>query len=133
MRLTYLPMSTSGCGDTRLVSDSVSLLIEYEYRLNGKDLIVGVRFDHVVAYRFRSEMHSLGYSSDAYRSVCIIDPSAWKEELRALEPAGINDVDRTSHFALFLDSNGYFEVLGEKYSLINQREGLLGEQFEPLD
>lgn len=111
-----LPIPQSGCGDTRLVSDGVSVIIEFEYRENQRDLIGTVKFDDVVAYRFSSERHIRDYCSEAYESVAEIESSGWITKTEAAK----------RHFAMFLSSNGYFEILASGISLGAPREGIFG-------
>jgi hypothetical protein len=124
-KVSDLPIPESGCGNSRFTSDGLAALLEYEFRSKGRDRVAGIQFDGVVAHRFRNEMHSRGYSSEAYESVAEINPSTWKQELSSLEPGGIADMQKKHHFAVFLSSNGYFEVLAESFSLVEPREGKL--------
>jgi len=125
LKLSELPIPQSGCGNTRLVSDGVSLNIEFEYRAQGQDLVGCIEFESVVAYRFRNEMHSRGYSSDAYESLVEIAESPWKEEVSEIAPSGIGDVSGAHHYALFLSSNGYFEILAHAFCVQSSRAGRL--------
>jgi hypothetical protein len=114
-KLFDLPIPQSGCGNTQLESDGITVTLRFEYRLNGKDLVGTIQFRGVVAYRYRDELHSLGYASEAYESVAEIVDSPWCKELHFA----------AKHFAVFLSSNGYFEVLADSASLAESREGLL--------
>lgn len=120
-----LPISQSGCGNTRLISDGVSLTIEFEYREAGRDLIGCLRFSEVIAYTFRNEMHSQGYLSEAYDAVHEVPESSWLQQMKDAAPNGVRDADSKRHFAVFLSSNGYFEVLAGSYVFEALREGFL--------
>jgi hypothetical protein len=98
-----LPIPQSGCGNTELISDGISLTLRFEYRKSKNDHIGIIKFDGVIAHRFRDEVHSLGYASEAYESIAEILDSTWCSEL--------NFDGR--HFAIFRSSNGYFEVWRE--------------------
>lgn len=118
-------MPDSDCGDTRVVSDGVELLIEYEYRADRVDWIGSVHFTDVVAYRFRNELHSQGFCSESYNAVAEIQDSPLLAELVRNEPPGIRSAKGRKHFAVFLSSNGYFEVLADAFDLPASRRGLL--------
>jgi hypothetical protein len=114
-KLFDLPVPQSGCGNTLFQSDGITVALRFEYRLQGKDVVGVIQFRGVVAYRYRDELHSLGYASDAYESVAEVDDSEWCKELQFTG----------KHIAVFLSSNGYFEVLADSVSLGEAREGLL--------
>lgn len=115
-KLADLPIPQSGCGNTRLCCDGLTLELAYEYRCNGKDMIGVIRFEEVVAYRFRNEINSGGYLSEAYEAIAEALDSSWQTELT---------VTGVRHFAVFLSSNGYFEFLASSYSTVPPSEGLL--------
>src|SRR6266850_2566526 len=104
-KLVDLPIPQSGCGNTQLLSDGISLTLHFEYRKAGRDLIGTIRFQGVVAHRYRDELHSVGYESEAYESIAEIQNSPWCAELKF----------DGKHFAIFLSSNGYFEALAQEY------------------
>lgn len=114
-RLFDLPIPQSGCGNTQFQSDGITVTLRFEYRLQGKDFVGVIQFRGVVAYRYRDELHSLGYVSEAYESVAEVADSEWCEELQF----------KGKHIAVFLSSNGYFEVLAESVSLGEPCEGPL--------
>jgi hypothetical protein len=124
-KITNLPIPQSGCGNTRLSCDGLNLSIEFEYRSQGTDIIGTICFEAVVAYRFSNEMHSEGFISEAYESVAEVLNSDWKMKLAAIAPAGVTDALSARHFAMFLSSNGYFEVLAESVRVEEPRFGLL--------
>ena len=114
-KLFDLPISQSGCGNTQFQSDGITGTLLFEYRLHGKDSVGVIRFKGVVAYRYRDELHSVGFVSEAYESVAEVADSEWCKELQFTG----------KHIAVFLSSNGYFEVLAESVSLAEPHEGLL--------
>ncbi len=124
--LSQLPIDSAGCGDTRLTTDGLFVTLEFEYRNAGEDWIGGISFGSVVAYRFRSEVYSRGYVPESYEAVAEVIDSSWIQELNGIAPTGISDVLRTRHFAIFLGSNGFFEVLAETFDMLAPRRGLLG-------
>lgn len=124
-KLVNLPIPQSGCGNTKLSCDGLSLSIEFEYRSQGSDIIGTICFDGVVAYRFSNEMHSEGFVSEAYESVAEVLNSDWKARLVATSPTGVTNALAARHFAVFLSSNGYFEVLAESFRVEDARPGLL--------
>ena len=114
-KLLDLPIPKSGCGNSQFQSDGITVALRFEYRSHGKDFIGVIQFREVVAYRYRDELHSLGYASEAYESVAEIADSEWCKELHFTG----------KHIAVFLSSNGYFEFLAESVSLGEAHEGLL--------
>lgn len=114
-KLFDLPIPQSGCGNTQLLSDGISAIIKFEYRKDAKDLIGSIKFEGVIAYRFRDEFHSVGYCSEAYESVAEIEESDWIAQLKG----------EGRHFVVFLSSNGYFEVLATDVCIGVPFEGFL--------
>jgi hypothetical protein len=112
-KLFDLPIPQSGCGNTRFQSDGITVTLLFEFRLHAKDLVGVIQFKGVVAYRYRDELHSVGYASEAYESVAEVADSEWCKELQFTG----------KHIAVFLSSNGYFEVLAESVTLGELREG----------
>ena len=104
-----LPISGAGCGAIKLVTDGVEFEVEIfdGHRLAGKLL-----FDTVAAFRFRDEMHSLGYIQGSYDTVVEIEDSDWLKQILSIEPESILlTARRSKHFAVMLSSNGYLEVI----------------------
>ena len=124
-KLVQLPISGSGCGDIRILSDGVELSVEYEYRADGADWVGAIHFSDCIAYRFHNEMHSKGYCSDGYDAIAEVKSSSWLAELIRDEPTGIRDAIGKKHFAVFLSSNGYLEVIADAFDLPSSRKGLL--------
>jgi hypothetical protein len=120
-----LPTPGSGCGDIRVAYYATSLYVDFEYRLDGNDLIGQLAFDDVVAFRFRKEMYSAGFEPESYDRLLVSDQSPWLQELKKIEPSGLSDLQAAKHFALFLSSNGYLEVVATKALLKEARRGLL--------
>jgi hypothetical protein len=126
-KIADLPIPQSGCGDTRLCSDGLALTLEFEYRKLGQHVIGSVRFDGVIAYRFRNELHSLDYCSESYESIAEVRDSEWRKSLVDTASDGEASPSRLRHFALFLTSNGYFEILADQMEIGESRIGLLEE------
>ena len=124
-KLAHLPIPQSGCGNTRLSCDGLSLSIEFEYRSQGAAAIGTIQFEGVVAYRFANEMHSEGFVPEAYESVAEVTGSEWKQRLVSAAPIGVTNAKSARHFAIFLSSNGYFEVLAESFRIEEPKMGLL--------
>ncbi|MDR1146942.1 MAG: hypothetical protein LBK71_12530 [Verrucomicrobiales bacterium] len=117
-KIADLPIPQSGCGDTRLTSDGLVLTLEFEYRKEGKDYIGIIYFNNIVAYRFRSELHSDGFVPESYESIAEVEKSNWAASI----------FNNAKHYAIFLSSNGYFEVLASKFVLGEPSEGLLSKR-----
>ena len=124
-KLFELPVPGSGCGETQIVTDGVECVIRYEFHKDGKDWIGAIKFIGLVAHRFRNEYHSAGYAGEAYDSVAEILDSTWLKELVKLEPAGVRGASGKHHFAVFLSSNGYFEIIADAFETLPAKEGLL--------
>lgn len=124
-KLAELPIPQSGCGSIRLVTDGLNLTLEFEYRQQSQDWIGSIGFEEIIAHRFRNEMHSKGYLSDSYESIAEVEDSPWKQELLAMTPTGIADVKKKRHFAVFLSSNGYVEVIASRFVVHESRRGTL--------
>lgn len=123
--IAQLPVPGSGCGNIRVSSDGVELLAEFEYRTDGNDWIGQLRFDDVLAYRFRREMQSKGYCSESFHAVAEVKDSSWLDEVAKNEPSGVHDAADKRHFAVFFSSNGYLEVIAERFDLLPPLSGSL--------
>jgi hypothetical protein len=114
-KVAELPMSGSGCGELRIVFDSLDVVVEYEY---GQGAVGRVRFAAAIAFRFRDEMHSVGYADGSYDTLVRIDDSTWMRQLGEGEPQGIGlGVAGMTHFAVLFSNNGYLEVIAERAEL----------------
>jgi len=122
-KLWGLRTPQSGCGDIRITFDGVILLAEYEFRGGGQDQVGGLRFEDVIAYRFRDEMHSQGYVHSSYDSVVEVIDSDWIEGLVKAEPEGIHGAKGKKHFAVLLSSNGYLEAVAGSCIEVEPRRG----------
>jgi hypothetical protein len=76
-KIARFPISGSGCGSVKLTSLGVMLLIEFEYHREGRERIGSINFEGVTAYRFRDELHSLGFIKESYDSLVEIQGSDW--------------------------------------------------------
>lgn len=117
-RLIELAVQGSGCGDIRIVCDSVSVIAEFEYRGSGQDLIGRLEFRGVKVFRFADEVFASGLVRGAYDTVVEVDPSEWLQSLKQRDAS-------LRHFACFFSSNGYLEVIGRSVVLGETRSGLL--------
>jgi hypothetical protein len=110
-KIIDLPISGAGCGIIDIHSDGVQLIV----RLSDGEIDAGtILFDEVAAFRFRGEMHSLGYADGSYDTVVEIINSIWLSELIEIEPEQIHRTVRGSHhFAILLSNNGYLEVVAK--------------------
>lgn len=106
-----LPISGVGCGFIDIRSDGVQLSTGIS---DGQIPVGTMLFDDVTAFRFRDEMHSLGYADGSYDTVVEIVDSEWVRELLEIEPKQIlGSVNGSRHFAVFLSNNGYLEVVAK--------------------
>lgn len=124
-----LPISGAGCGSIRISANSVYLDLEYEFEYKDQNIThVGkIKFLSLMAFRFRDEMHGAGYVSGSYDSLVEIQGSEWVKELHKKEPDNLRiSVSKLHHYAVFLSSNGYLEVIAEGIKFEKPREGMLG-------
>jgi hypothetical protein len=104
-----LPLSGAGCGAIQVSTDGVDLEVSV---YSGIRKIGKLSFDTVTAFRFRDEMHSLGFVEGSYDAVVEIAESEWLSQTLAIEPDAIHLTAKTSkHFAVMFSSNGYLEVI----------------------
>ena len=109
-----LSTSDAGCGAIRVMFEGTSLRLEYEgHRPDGNPILGHLRFDGVIAFRFRDEPRSAGFIEGSYDTVLELSESPWLQELSDAEPPGFGDVARRHHFAVLLSQNGYLEVIAE--------------------
>lgn len=122
-----LPVPGSGCGGIGVHFSGLKLLVEFEYTVGAEDLIGLLRFEGVLAFRFRDEMHSAGFPSGSYDCVVSSKSTSWLRELTAVEPQGVENVAEATHFAVLLSSNGLLEVVARAASLGEGRTGTLDD------
>ncbi len=123
-----LPVTDAGCGHVRIVATGISLDAEYEHFSEElrADVTAVIRFSGVTAYRFRNEMHALGFSQGSYDALVEIVDSVWRRELLGIEPTGIwGSVEGKRHFAVLFSNNGYLEVIAEEFEELPPRKELL--------
>lgn len=114
-KIIDLPISGVGCGFIDIRSNGAELRVGIS---DGQIPAGTIFFDDVTAFRFRDEMHSLGYADGSYDTVVEIVDSEWVRELREIEPEQIlGTVEGSRHFAVLLSSNGYLEVVAKSAQL----------------
>jgi len=77
-------------------------------------IVAQIKFTNVAAVRFANEGHAKYIAPDAINQVIEILDNSWVSDLR--KPALWPFVQR--HFALFVESVGYYEVLAEEVAYI---------------
>lgn len=131
--VTDLSTSDAGCGLIRVVFDATDMLLEYEGHDRERKPIVGrLRFCGVIAFRFRNELHSLGFLKGSYDSVMEQGTSEWLDELIRMEPPGYQDATGKRHFSVLLSSNGYLEVVADGLKTEPALEGNLSQEQPQL-
>src|SRR5688572_24485928 len=105
--IVNLPISGAGCGFIDIRSTGVHLSVG----ISDSHIPAGaISFNHVTAFRFRDEMHSLGYANGSYDTVVEIVDSEWHRQILEIEPERIHaSATLSRHFAVFLSNNGYLE------------------------
>jgi hypothetical protein len=116
----------SGIGDIKIAFEGSDLKVEYEFTKNG-DFVGNATFENTHVFRFRDELRSRGFIEESYDTVIKVIESSWLGELRALDASGMDDLEGLHHFAVFLSSNGYLEVIAEKARLGAPRAGTLAD------
>ena len=82
-KIVDLPITGAGCGEIEIRSNGVDLTLRFS---DGQMIAGTLVFDDVTAFRFRDEMHSLGFADGSYDSLIEIVDSAWYKELCDIEP-----------------------------------------------
>ncbi|MFN0017496.1 MAG: hypothetical protein ACKVP0_04495 [Pirellulaceae bacterium] len=119
-----LPISGSGCLSAKFLYNDTDGCLEFKYSdgKTGKPSIGQLKFPHVMSFRFRDEMRSLGFFSESYDSVAEVLNSEWLAELEKIEPAKIHKLWKRRHFAVFLSSCGFFELIADDCDFFCERE-----------
>lgn len=76
--LEILPIKDTGLiGDTGLSFDGINLIITVQHfsRDNNKDLELKIKFNEVLAFKFKAEMQSRGFYPDSYNAIVQITKS----------------------------------------------------------
>lgn len=118
--LEILPIKDTGLiGDTGLSFDGINLIITVQHfsRDNNKDLELKIKFNEVLAFKFKAEMQSRGFYPDSYNAIVQITKSDWIEELKNAEPGKIDGVIGLSHYVIFITDSGYYETIAKTYSM----------------
>jgi hypothetical protein len=109
--LVSLPIGGAGCDGAIFSTNATELAIAVVGAETESGRCV-IKFDNFIAFRFRNEMHSLGFLEASFDSVCRIVDSSWVAEMKKIRPAGLWYFE-TQHFAVMLSNVGYLEVLAE--------------------
>ncbi len=76
-----------------------------------------IRFTNPIAHRSIAEIHCKLWHLDAYDTICKIEDSDWLRELKDATPKDFKDCPATNHYAIYLDSVGFIEVLADEVSM----------------
>lgn len=118
-----LPVVGSGCERVHLSSDGTELQAQVEYLSARHRNTVTVRFEDVVAFQFRDEMHCFGFAVGSYDKVVEVIDSVWAQELLESEPKGIlGGMKGKRHFAVLLSNVGYLEVIAENVHTVPPKD-----------
>jgi hypothetical protein len=123
-KLSELSIPASGCGDIALSFDGLTLVCRYEFRRDRRDFIGAITFVNTRAFRFRDELLSADYASEAYNSLVEMRASPWLRELEQTGAVGVT-LSSVAHYAVLLSSNGYLEVVSEGHEIGVAVEGRL--------
>ena len=104
-KLMDLPISGSGCLSAKFIYSDTDGSIEFKYsdKDTGKSSIGHLLFPHVMSFRFRDEMRSLGFYSESYESVAEVFNSEWVSEMERIEPAKIHKLWNPPPFCRLFD------------------------------
>lgn len=103
--LHNLPNDGIDAGNVEIITTPITMTLRIMDEDN--DLVAEVRFEHIAAYQFADEGHAKGFGEQAINRVVEILDTNWAQSLKA--PTMWPWVKR--HFAVFLESVGYLEVL----------------------
>ena len=110
-----LPVGGSGSGDSRLTFDG-DLLLEFGCSEDQRGSAGAIKFYDVIAFRFRDEMHSLGFVESSYDSIVEVPDSDWYRELLRIEPhSSLRTIKDKHHYACFLSDSGYLEIIASRF------------------
>jgi hypothetical protein len=114
-KLMDLPISGSGCLWAKFLYSDTDVCLEFRYtdKDTGIPSVGRLLFPHVMSFRFRDEMRSLGFYSESYESVAELFDSEWVADMERIEPAKIHKLWKRRHFAVFLTSCGFFELIAD--------------------
>lgn len=102
-------IAATGCGHFEIETNGVELRLTFE---TGTASLAEVRFDDVIAFRFRDLMRSAGFPSESFDAIVELRDSEWVRELMRVEPPHIRrSVRDCRHFAMLLSESGYIEVV----------------------
>jgi hypothetical protein len=77
----------------------------------------GIKFHHVAAVRTRAERCcTVWHIEGAYATLVEVIDSLWAKEIYADTSEGWRDKWKMSHFMIYLDSTGCFEVIADSWS-----------------
>jgi len=96
--------------------DGQTEAIRFGYRKDGTTQQGGIRFNHALAVRTRSERCCTAWHIDgAYDTLVEIEGSSWVEEMRADTAEQWKNKWAMHHYMIYLDSAGCFEVIADSW------------------
>lgn len=100
------------------------LLFDY-YDENNNDKIFnsGILFETTIAHRHSSEKVTK-FISGTYDKLVEVKDSEWLKELTDISPEWVA-WRNFRHYAIYLDSNGFYEVIAENFKILETRDGSL--------
>lgn len=108
--------STDFTREAFLDCSGINPTIRYGYRAEQGEILSGVEFRVVAAFRYRNEgCCSAWHIEDAYDALVEVAPSAWLEEVGKDVPEHFKADWHPRHFMIYLDSVGCFEFLAEAW------------------
>lgn len=119
-----LGIGSAGCHDIRVTMHGGSVLVEVPYSVGRTYTAQSLLFHNAIAFRFRDEMHSLGFWPEANDTVIDVVDSIWLKELANIEPAGLlYGIAGKRHFAVLFSNNGFLEIVADDVQVQSPDEG----------
>ena len=116
------PLHTVPVPSTRFTTEAYfdgqgsSPAIRFGYGKDGTKHQGGIKFNHVLAVRTRSERCCTAWHIDgAYDTLVEIEGSSWVEEMRADTAEQWKNKWPMHHYMIYLDSAGCFEVIADSW------------------
>ena len=111
--------STDFTTEAYLDSRGISPAIRFGYKKEGIEHQGGIKFDHVLAVRTRSERCCTAWHIEgAYDTLVEVEGSPWVDEMRADTSEQWRNKWAMHHYMIYLDSVGCFEVIADCWEAI---------------
>lgn len=108
--------STTFTNEAYFDGEGSSPAIRFGYRKDGSKHQGGVKFNHVLAVRTRSERCCTAWHIEgAYDTLVEVEDSPWVKEMRADTAEQWRNKWAMHHYMIYLDSAGCFEIIADSW------------------